>query len=67
MTRYEIYLEVLAEKTGQPKERLLLVLDRVKERLQDDLSDEIAPEEEEFLRERLRKLPLHQLEGTSHH
>ena len=63
MKREDVYLEVLSEKTGEPKERLLLLLDVIKERMNDDLSDELGEEQAEYLRDRLRKLPRTVLEG----
>jgi hypothetical protein len=64
-TREEIYLQILSEKTGEPSERLTLALDRVKERLQDDLSDDLGELQANYLGERLRKMTVSQIIGMT--
>lgn len=61
MTRADIYLQVIAEKTGEPPERLLLALDSIKNRLNDNLDDEIDPLAAEHLAARLKRMHIYEL------
>lgn len=65
MTRADIYLQILSEKTGQPPESLQLALESLKKRLNDDLSEHIEPLQAEHLANRLRRTPPGELFGRA--